>query len=61
MDCSICTTGGNNIPTEELKEHLTTKQHPMDENVATLIDYLFKRLEKLEAEVEGKPKPKYVA
>lgn len=51
MDCPIC-TGGNNIPTGELMEHLTTKQHQMDENVAAFIDYLFKRLEKLDERLE---------
>jgi hypothetical protein len=51
MDCPIC-TGGNNITTEELKEHLTTAQHQMDETVATFIDYLFKRLEKLDERLE---------
>jgi hypothetical protein len=52
MDCPIC-TGGNNITTEELMEHLTTKQHQMDETVATFIDYLFKRLEKLDERLEA--------
>lgn len=33
-------------------EHLTTKQHQMDENVAAFIDYLFKRLEKLDERLE---------
>jgi hypothetical protein len=34
-------------------EHLTTKQHQMDETVATFIDYLFKRLEKLDERLEA--------
>jgi hypothetical protein len=52
MNCPIC-TGGKLIPTHQLKDHLTTGQHRMNNDVATYIVYLLGRIENLEKRIQS--------